>query len=59
MSSSFTAAFNLIFLNIIPNLLRLFIKHFKFKWCQKKSQVIIMVLMVISMFACTQITRFM
>lgn len=58
MSFSFTAAFNLIFLNIISNILRLFTENFKLN-VSENSQVIIMVLVVISVFTHTQITRFM
>ncbi len=36
MSLGFTAAFNLIF-HITPNLLKLFLKNFKFKWFQETA----------------------
>lgn len=58
MSLSFTAAFNLIFSNIIPNLLRLLHYKFRDQMVSENSGIIMMVRIVVGMFTCTQ-TQFM
>lgn len=59
MSSIYTAAFNLIFPNIISYHLRFLINNNKFKWCQTVTRVSLLVLTVISMFTDKQITQLM